>query len=192
VRLGGSSPIPVNIRIIAATNRNLEEMVTWGKFRQDLFFRLNVAHLLLPPLRDHREDIPLYVNHFARKSRTSVGSFVDSISEEAMAWFSSREWEGNVRELENSIIGALANCAGNRLEVSHIRKCAEGNPARERGKGSALSGLFARTEPGADVRERELLRVALEENHWNLGVTAKALGISRRTLYTKMQKFGLR
>jgi len=192
VRLGGSSPVPVKIRIIAATNRDLEKMVSWDKFRQDLFFRLKVAQLLLPPLRDHMEDIPLYVNHFARKYRTAIGGFVDSVSEETMSWFSSREWPGNVRELENSIIGALANCKGNRLEVSNIRKCAEGNPARERGKGSALPGLLARTEPGPEVREGEIIRQFLDKNRWNLGATAKALDISRRTLYNRMKKFGLK
>jgi DNA-binding NtrC family response regulator len=192
VRVGGGAPIPVNIRIIAATNRSLEEMVTGIRFRQDLLFRLNVARLLLPPLREHREDISLYVNHFIQKYRASIGSRVDSISEEAMAWLSGREWQGNVRELENRILGALANCEGNRLETGGIMECAEKDSAPERGEGLSHPGLLARMEEEAGFRESELIREVLEETHWNQTVAAGRLGISRRTLYSKMQRFGLK
>jgi DNA-binding NtrC family response regulator len=192
VRLGGSSPIPVNIRIIAATNRNLDEMVDRNTFRADLLFRLNVARFLLPPLRDHREDIPLYVNHFIQKCRVSRGSRVDSISESALAFLSRREWPGNVRELENSIHGAMANCEGNRLEAGDIREHAGSISARVQEEGLSHPALLARIEEEAGIRECELIRKVLKETHWNQTVAAERLGISRRTMYSKMQKFRLK
>jgi len=192
VRLGGSSPIPVNIRIIAATNRNLDEMVDRDTFRADLLFRLNVARLLLPPLRDHREDIPLYVNHYIQEYRASNGSRVDSISESALGFLSRREWPGNVRQLQNAIIGALANCEGNRLEAGDIREYAGSISAREQEEGLSHPALLARIEEEASIRECELIRKVLEEAHWNQTLAADRLGISRRTMYNKMQRLGLK
>ena len=192
VRVGGRAPIRVNIRVIAATNRNLEEMVAGNMFRQDLLFRLNVARLLLPPLRDHREDIPLYVNHFIQEYRASTECRVDSISESAMGFLSRREWPGNVRQLENSIHGAVANCEGKRLEAGDVRERAGGTSARENWAGLSQPDLLARMEEEANIRECEHIRKVLEETHWKQTVAAERLGISRRTLYNKMQKFQLR
>jgi DNA-binding NtrC family response regulator len=191
VRVGGRAPIRVNIRVIAATNRNLEEMAERNMFRQDLLFRLNVASLLLPPLRDHPEDIPLYVNHFIQEYRASTECRVDSISESAMMFLSHREWPGNVRQLENSILGAVANCEGNRLEAGDIRERSGGTLASEKPASLSHADLLARIEEEAGIRERELIRTVLEEAHWNQTVAAERLGISRRTLYTRMKKFQL-
>jgi DNA-binding NtrC family response regulator len=192
VRLGGRAPIPVNIRVIAATNRNLDEMAARRTFREDLLFRLNVARLLLPPLRDHKEDIPLYVNHFIQKHRVSGGSPVDSISESAMGLLLRQEWPGNVRELENCVHGALVNCEGNRLEDGDIALRAGGIVVLEQWNPPSQPDPLARIAEEANIHQRELYQKTLEDAHWNQTLAAERLGVSRRTVYNKIVKFRLK
>ncbi len=178
-RVGGEEPVEVDVRIIAATHRDLGEMVRKGVFREDLYYRLNVIPVVLPPLRQRREDIPLLVDHFLRKYQLVTGKRVERIHDRAMDVLASHPWPGNVRQLENAIEYAFARARGNVLTLDLL-------PPEVRMPGSARADGAA-SEPGEIVE----IRRALERHHWHHGRAAKDLGISRTTLWRKMRKLGL-
>jgi len=178
-RVGGSELIAINSRIIAATNRLLPAAIEEGHFRADLYYRLNVISIHIPPLRERREDIPLLVEHFIEKFNIEMGKQVRGISEEAMRVLVDNDWPGNARELRNVIERAMVVAKGNIVTESDISL-----PA---------------SHPGADHRTKSLeeiekahIRVVLNENQWNIVRSAQALGIDRVTLYNKIKKFGLK
>ncbi|MFP5380524.1 MAG: sigma-54 interaction domain-containing protein, partial [Vicinamibacteria bacterium] len=119
-RIGSNVPIKIDIRVIAATNRNLAEEVEKGKFREDLYYRLNVIHIHMPPLRERKDDIPLLVEHFLNKFRHAPGAIPTAVTEEALAKLVSYDWPGNVRELENAIERAVVLSRGNPITVEHL------------------------------------------------------------------------
>src|SRR5207249_2206838 len=119
-RVGGTRPIRADIRLIAATNRNLEGAVKSGRFREDLYYRLNVVRLCIPPLREHREDIPLLVEHFLRKYCAETGKTISSVSAEAMELLRAHDWPGNVRELENTVERAVVLGSGPEIRASDL------------------------------------------------------------------------
>jgi len=180
-RLGGTKTIRVDVRIIAATNRDLEADVASGRFRRDLFYRLNVVSIHLPPLRERREDIPLLVEHFVRKFGEKMGRKVRSVSPEAMRLLMDYDWPGNVRELENAIEHAFVMMRGDTILPEDLPET-----IRER-KASVVPGGRGLLEDG----ERQALLAALEQAGWNRGEAARILGISRTTLWRKMRKHGL-
>ncbi len=192
VRLGSATPIPVNVRIIAATNRSLEEMVAHGTFRHDLLFRLNVAQIVMPPLREHREDIPLYAQHFVQKNRSQIGTLADTISPEALERLTAGDWQGNIRELENCIQRGLLHCEGRRLELSDIGEAA--GSARAHNPHHDPQELCDDAVPGAgsESGQRALILNVLEETRWNRTLAAQRLHMSRRALFTMIRKLGLR
>ncbi len=175
-RIGGEETINVDVRILAATNRELLQEVKDGNFREDLFYRLNVIPLKLPPLKDRRNDIPLLVKHFQLKYE---GEDPKGISSEAMRRLLDHQWPGNVRELENSIEHAIVLAKGDRIELSHLP--------------SALCNTEfsdSKGQRGTIIEhEKKLLLDALGESGWNKKQAALRLGISRSTLYGKLRKY---
>ena len=181
VRVGGSKAIPVNIRLICATNMDLEQLVREGRFREDLYYRINTVHIVLPPLRERREDIvPLaerFVGQFAEKYHRSVSGLDDS----AKAMLEGGRWSGNIRELQNVIEKAVILSEGVSLTAKDIQR----EPAR--GGAPSVGPLKSVSEE----EEERLVREAVERCNGNISAAAKALGVSRPTLYAKMKKYGL-
>ncbi len=179
-RVGGSEPISVDVRIIAATNRDLQKAVADGHFREDLFYRLNVIPIHLPPLRSRLEDVPLLVDHFLEVLGAEMSKQVDGVSAEALGLLMAHTWPGNVRELRNVLERAMVVATGRVIEASDLGMthppCVEG-PA-------SLVSL-------EDVERHHIGRV-LHETHGNISHAARTLGIDRATLYNKLRKYQLR
>ena len=181
-RVGGTKPIRVDVRIIAATNRDLKKAVEEGKFRDDLYYRLNVISIQIPPLRERKEDIPLLVHRFIEKCNIELGKRVEKISEEALKTLMKYDWPGNVRELENVIERAMVITKGTLIKPEDIQISAE--PSKEirvEGEDRSLRAV-----------ERAHIQRVLEENDWNIQRSAQILGIDRVTLYKKIKKYGLK
>lgn len=190
-RIGGSSSVKVDVRIIAATNKDLELQTSEGKFRGDLFYRLNVLKLKLPPLREHREDIPLYTDHFLAKYRDTFRKNIEGITDDALLYLRDSDWRGNVRELENTIQRAMLTTPGPRISKSDLEF-----PAGRDNLGVAGSpsegGLEAYTTALLEKAEKEMILGALRASAWNRTEAAERLKISRKTLFNKMQQYGLK
>src|SRR6266545_1068487 len=200
IRLGGRSPIKIDVRIIAATNVDLQTAVESGKFREDLYWRLNVVKLMMPSLRDRREDIPLIIDHMFERFNRELGLGVKSITPEARRLLELYDWPGNVRELENVVCSAIIMC-----ENSVVR--AQDLPTRLRGEiATVYSEAEGLTVTGThdinsitladlvkDVTERlekTVISSRLAEMASNRTATAESLGISRKTLFNKMRQYG--
>ncbi|MCY7355854.1 MAG: sigma 54-interacting transcriptional regulator [Lysobacter sp.] len=173
-RLGGRRSEPVDVRIIAATNQEIEPMVAERRFRPDLFYRLNVARLHVPPLRQRREDIPLLFAHYMLDISQRTGVSVGGLSPEALQCLIQYSWPGNVRELKNMVEALFIDPPDGRIELRHL-------PSRLIGRMDALAS--------ADVGERERILTALFDTHWNKCRAAKQLNWSRMTLYRKISKY---
>jgi two-component system response regulator AtoC len=188
-RVGGSLPIKVDVRVIAATNKNLESEVEAGKFREDLYYRLNVIRVAMPPLRERKEDIPLLVEHFLDKHRYSASSQPARISEEAMQAMMKHDWPGNVRELENTVQRAVVMCQGSIITSEHIlissftdRQVVDvGRLIRE---GVPLAEIIGQTEKMA-------LTEALQAAEGDRSQASRILGIDRPVFYDKLKEYGL-
>jgi transcriptional regulator with PAS, ATPase and Fis domain len=182
--LGSIKTIKVDVRIIAATNRDLLHAIAQGQFRQDLYYRLNVFPIVVPPLRDRPEDIPLLVGHFIETTARRIGRAVPRVSRATIDLFLSYSWPGNVRQLKHGIEYALIRCEGNVIENIHLPE-----EIREKRR----SGFMKPLEKDRSIREieRELIINALARNNSNRRMTAKALQISRTTLWRKMQKYSI-
>ena len=185
-RIGGTQPIKIDVRILATSNRILEDEIAQGRFRQDLFFRLNVVNLNIPSLVDRPEDIPVLAEHFARKHAEANGVKTPSISTEAMAKLKGHSWPGNVRELENSIHRAVLLSAGPEIGAEAIALGASRPAAGATAVAGTGTGLVGRTV--ADV-ERELIIVTLTHCLGNRTHAANILGISIRTLRNKLKQY---
>lgn len=178
-RLGSTNSLKINVRIIAATNRNIEEEVANGTFRQDLFYRLNVFPIVVPPLRDRSEDIPLLTWAFVREFQGRMGKQIERISHKTMEDLVSHPWPGNVRELRNVIERAMILSRDKTLDVQLLRSVSADE--------DALGNLD-------DIMRREILAV-LERTRWRVAGrdgAAEILGLKRSTLYSKMKKLGIR
>jgi two-component system, NtrC family, response regulator HydG len=178
VRVGGNQAIKVDFRCVAATNKDLEELIDEGRFRPDLFYRLNVFRIELPSLRDRKDDIPLLVDHFVRKFSLQMNKKINRVAPAAMYSLQNYGWPGNVRELENAVERAMVVAQEPELrEGDFIFKIKNGNSA----------------EPGVktleDIEKAHILRV-LEECSWNQTRTAEVLDIDRVTLHNKLKKYG--
>ncbi|MEJ5364926.1 MAG: sigma-54 dependent transcriptional regulator [Desulfosoma sp.] len=210
-RLGGRRPIPVDVRILAATNRNLEEAVAEGRFRDDLFYRLNVVTLTLPPLRDRREDIPLLAEYFLGRCAAELGIPNPGITDDALQCLMAMDWPGNVRELANVIRKALIFNRGIPLERADVQRAVgEGANGALTARGvenlaeaASLLDRWILENLGRGDSERlfdalvddfsaRVIRVALELTKGNRTHAAKLLGISRPTLLARMEKYGIR
>jgi DNA-binding NtrC family response regulator len=191
-RVGESRPLKFDIRVIAAANTDLKKMVKEGSFREDLFYRLNVIPVVLPPLRQRREDIPVLAQHFARQSCRHNGLPAKTISQEAMRVLMAYEWPGNIRQLENAIEHAVAMSAS----VSEINADVLPEELRERGNATMLSTLSI-PEDGINFTsvvsqlERELILRCLEKTGGNKRQAARLLNLSRTTFIDKLQRLNL-
>lgn len=183
-RVGGTKSIKVDIRIIAATNRDLKKAVDEGKFRDDLYYRLNVISIELPPLREHTEDIPLLVDHFIEKFNIEMGGKVERIAEEALDILMKYNWPGNVRELENVIERAMVITKGTLIKAEDLHL----SPQVLKEKGAAQ---LAADRTIKSIEKKHIAQV-LEENKWNIQKSAEQLGIDRVTLYNKIKKYKLK
>jgi PAS domain S-box-containing protein len=181
--LGSNVTMKADVRVIAATHRDLEAMVRDGIFRQDLFFRLNVLQITLPPLRERPEDIPLLARHFVQRFRDATGKGIRDISSEAMAALLRHGYPGNIRELENLIERAFVLCEGDQIGLACL-------PAALRERGGPQT---AEPEPRGELEsaERDLIRQALGRSRGNRTLAARELGIHRSTLIRKIKRYGL-
>jgi transcriptional regulator with GAF, ATPase, and Fis domain len=175
-RLGSNTTITVNIRLICATNRNLAEMVQQGKFREDLYYRLNVVQLHLPPLRERRDDIPLLAQHFLQMSAQQFNKKVKRFAQPALRALEEYAWPGNVRELENAVQRAVVLSEGQSVDVWHL-------PAAIRS--TCDEPTFSRTSYEEEVRQfkRRLLIRTLRECGWRKAESARSLGVARGYLH---------
>ena len=176
-RVGGNQTIKVDFRVVAATNKDLEQLIEEGKFRPDLFYRLNVFHIEIPPLRERREDIPLLVDHFARKFSREMSKKITRVSPAAMNALQQYGWPGNVRELENAVERAMV--------VAQEPELREQDFVLKSRNGAALGDVRSLE----DVERAHILRV-LEESGGNQTHAAEVLGIDRVTLHHKLKKYG--
>jgi transcriptional regulator with GAF, ATPase, and Fis domain len=202
-RVGGVRTITVDVRLIAATNRDLKALIAEGRFREDLFYRLAVVPMELPPLRERREDIPMLVGHFIEKFNRRLGKRVEGVDPEAMLILQSYGWPGNIRELENLMERSVLFADGPIVEATQLpdalREKAPGVPVPI----AAVGPIAAIASPaGASMKEivrqaqaeleRGLIAAALEETGGNVTRAAKRLQISRKSLQVKMKDLGLR
>jgi two-component system response regulator AtoC len=181
-RVGGTRTIKVDVRVIAATNRDLQKCVREGRFREDLFYRLNVIPMLVPPLRERKEDIPLLVNFILERLLTKVQCKPLKVSPEALNFLIEYDWPGNVRELENALEFALVRQSGDTLLPQFL-------PPWIKAEEQIVDGL---REPLKDVvreRERKEIVKKLAECQGKVAVVAKALGVARTTLWRKMKSY---
>jgi Nif-specific regulatory protein len=188
-RLGGTETLKADVRLIAATNKNLEQAVAAGTFREDLYYRLNVFTIVLPPLRERRSDIPALVEHFLERYSREHRRGARAISSGALDALCQYSWPGNVRELENAIERAVVACTGNVLEERHLPK-AIATARRETTDGAATHRKPSLAEAVADL-ERQMVGDALRETHGNLARAARALGTTERILRYKVDKYQL-
>jgi PAS domain S-box-containing protein len=176
--LGGTEPLKVDIRVVAATNRDLAELVRQGKFREDLFYRIRIIHLKLPALRERREDIPLLVDRMVSKFNRLQGKDIPGVSEEVIVQLMEHNYPGNVRELENIIEQSFVMCRSGWIELHHLPPELRPASARTDGAGGSMR---------LRSMERRLIEAALERHKGNRTRTARELGIDPSTLYRKLK-----
>jgi transcriptional regulator with GAF, ATPase, and Fis domain len=200
-RVGGIKTTRVDVRLIAATNRDLKALIAEGRFREDLYYRLAVVPIELPPLRDRREDVPLLVRHFIEKYDQRLGKRVEGVDAEAMDLLRAYAWPGNIRELENLMERSVLFADGTIIHGSSLPDALrEGAPSAPVAPVGALGAIAAPS--GASMKEivrhaqaeleRELIARALDETGGNVTRAAKRLQISRKSLQVKMKELGLR
>jgi len=180
-RVGGNELIKSDFRVITATNEPLEELVKAGKFREDLYYRLNVFTIVIPPLRERRDDIPLLVNFFLDKFSTAMNKKIKNVSKEAMDFLINHNWPGNVRELENAIERAMVVGKTSSIIVEDLPFHVSSNNFEFNSEEKSLSSM-----------ERKYILNILNENSWNISKAAQILEIDRVTLYNKISKYNLR
>ena len=185
--VGSTKPVPIDVRIIAATNRDLEAAIHQGSFRRDLYFRLNVVSLRLPPVRERKEDVRLLVDHFLEKLSRSTGTR-RSISTETMKLLLAYDWPGNVRELENCLERAAALCSGHVLNVGDLPPQVQNSNIHA--VSVAATASRHRIVPLADMEKQAILS-ALNQLNGDKLMTAKLLGIGKTTLYRKLKEYGI-
>jgi two-component system nitrogen regulation response regulator NtrX len=190
--VGASHPVHVDVRVIAATNKDLEEEIARGNFREDLFYRLNVIPFFVPPLRDRKEDIPLLVKEFLQEFGAEYGRPHVEMTDEALAALKQYHWPGNVRELRNLVERVLIlNPKTLRIERKHLPMLVYRDPARDSGKGTARSEEFTSLLQAREAYERDYILKKLDEFHGNVSRAAEGLGLERSHLYRKMKALGV-
>lgn len=184
-RVGGSRLIKSDVRIIASSNKNVEEQVEHGNFREDLYYRLNVIPLHVPPLRNRKEDIPFLIDHFLNKHRIEAKRKIMGISEEAVQLLTSHDWPGNVRELENVVLRAIV--LGKKESI-----LSEDLPEKIRRLGGSCNEVCYPLSSSLEDVEKSYISGVLRATGWNLSKSARILKINRMTLYNKIRKYGFR
>ena len=180
-RVGGEDTIEVNVRIIAATNKNLEDKMKKGEFREDLYYRLSVIPVFMPPLRERKEDIPLLAQYFLDQISKRHKKNIKGIENEAYSLFIDYEWPGNIRELENALERAVVIAKGNMITKEELLLKVQ-EPTED----------FLPVSNSLKGQEKNLIVKTLFECNNNLSKTARKLGISRSTLYAKMKRLKIK
>jgi len=188
--LGATAGLKANVRIIAATNKDLADLVKLGAFRGDLFYRLNVVRLSLPPLSRRREDIPLLIEHFISKFNAIKGKEIDGVSDDTLDILMMHDFPGNIRELENIIEYAFVLCRGHLIEVRHLPRELQESVLRKTHQEAAANRISPGPPPLGAAEAAAILDV-LRKNGGSRIRTAMALGIDKTTLWRKMKKFGI-
>jgi DNA-binding NtrC family response regulator len=187
-RVGGTHEISVDVRVIAATNRDLRAMVADGRFRDDLYYRINVLSVDVPPLRERREDIPVLIDYFVKKHTRNTSRLVRGLTPETRKLMLDYSWPGNVRQLESAIERAILLCEGDQITIDdlplEVRQ--ESRPVAE--------GAFKLPPEGISFEdvERDLIMQAMEQTDYNITKSAKLLGLTFRTLQYRLEKFGIK
>jgi PAS domain S-box-containing protein len=181
--LGSTKPEKANVRFVTATNKDLGTLVKEGKFREDLYYRIHVVKLVLPPLRDRKEDIPLLTEHFVRKFCRLSGKEIQGLSPEVLPLLMSHNFPGNIRELENVIEHAMVVCKDDLIGIDHL-------PDYLYQKAAAMQGTGEKSDSWENL-EKSFFSEALKRNHWNRAATATQLGIHPTTLWRKMKRLHL-
>jgi DNA-binding NtrC family response regulator len=187
-RVGGTRPIKIDVRVVAATNRDLRAMVADGRFRDDLYYRINVLSVDVPPLRERKDDIPVLINFFLKKHTRNTSRLVRGFTPETKRMMLEYSWPGNVRQLESAIERAILLCEGDQITVDdlplEVRQ--EARPAAE--------GAFKLPAEGISFEdvERDLITQAMEQTDYNITKAAKLLGLTFRTLQYRLEKFGIK
>ena len=182
-RVGGQQTIEVDVRVIAATNRNLEEEVKAGRFREDLYYRLNVIHLEVPPLRERKDDIPLLINAFLDEFNRENGKHIIGFTQAAKSALFKYDWPGNIRELRNCVESALVMAGGNEIALEDLPPTVS--------KASRAETISVPMGITLDEAEKLIIEENLAANKGNKSKTADVLGIGRKTLHRKLAEYGL-
>jgi two-component system nitrogen regulation response regulator NtrX len=191
-RVGGTRTLEVDVRIIAATSKALEEEIRTGNFREDLYYRLNVVPFAVPPLRERREDIPLFVEHFLEEFCRQEGRERKVMEPMALELMKNYDWPGNVRELKNIIERIVIMTPGRTVTVSHIPEYIAGGEPSRGASGPRLEGAEKSSLRGArEEFEKEFILQKLEENDWNISKTAEAIELERSNLHRKIKSYGI-
>jgi len=183
--IGSNQSFRVDVRVIAATNKNLEQEIARGSFRQDLFYRLNVIPFYVPPLRDRKEDIPVLARYFLTEFSAEYGKKTRELSEGALEILMRYPWPGNVRELKNLVERLVIVCPQSRIEPHHLP------PELFRGVAESPQQPYSTLHEARSAYEREFILRKLQEHRWNMTQTASALGLERSHLYRKMKSLGI-
>jgi len=189
-RVGGSKTIKVDVRLITATNKDLNQLIKKGSFREDLFYRINVIPIVIPPLRERKEDIPILIDHFINKFSVENNKNVKGISKEALELLMQYEWPGNVRELENLVERVIALTFNEYIQLNELPLSFKNTPKINGLKESILDGKVSFLQ-GEEEFEREVISEALKKTNYIQSRAAEILGISRRILKYKMDKLGI-
>ena len=191
-RVGGNQTLHADVRIIAATNKNLEQLVREGKFRDDLYFRLNVVRITMPPLRERKEDIPILVRGFLRHFCKANDKPLIDLTPDAMDALLTYDWPGNVRELRTAIEHGVVMATGPKITLRDLPMAVR-QAVREKLPGGVSAQAFGEKTSPLDLREteRKLIAQALAATNGNVTAAAKKLGISRRTLHRKINEMNL-
>ncbi|MFL6213469.1 MAG: sigma-54-dependent transcriptional regulator [Blastocatellia bacterium] len=188
MRVGGTRSVRVDVRVIAATNRDLEAMVKDGRFREDLYYRLNIIPITIPPLRNRRSDLPPLIDHFIGKHSKEAHRVIRGLTPSARNVMMNYAWPGNVRQVESAIERAILLCEGDTIDVEDL-------PVEIRQEASGAGAFTFKLPPEGisfDEVEKSLITQAMEQTNWNITRAAKLLGLSFRTLQYRLEKFGLK
>ena len=194
--VGGTATVKVDVRVVAATNKDLQDEIRAGRFREDLYFRLNVVPIFVPPLRDRVDDVPRLAEHFMATLAGEYGRRVKRFAPEAMLRLQQHGWPGNVRELHNVVERLLIMVAGDVVTLDDVGFVGDGpgGPAPGSAGGGPAAGAGGATAPLAEARdrfERDYILQVLATHQGNISRTADALGVERSNLYKKMRAFGI-
>jgi two-component system nitrogen regulation response regulator NtrX len=189
-RIGGAKVRKVEVRVIAATNKRLEDEIAAGRFREDLYYRLNVVPIAVPPLRERREDIPMLVQHFLERLSTESGLPMRTVDEAAMDRLAALDWPGNIRELRNTVERLLILSTGTRIVRTDVDRLV-GARAGDSSGGLGTMEHFTTYEEFKLAAERAFLTAKLKQHDWNVAETARAIDMPRSNLYKKMERHGL-
>ena len=187
-RVGGNTEIPLNLRVVAATNQNIAELVKLGRFREDLYFRLNVFHIEIPPLRDRREDLPVIIEYHLKRLSGAMGKNVTRIAPKAFQVFNTHDWPGNIRELVNVLENAMIMCKGDSISVSDL-------PTHLLSGGSTMvlnqNNMVDNYADAKEEFERIYFQALLQQAELNISKAAQSAGLSRQHLHLKLKKLGI-